>query len=128
MKLLLDSHTFIWFVNGDKSLPKKALSLIKDIDNTCYISIASIWEIALKVSLKKLELKSDFNKITGFLTDNEIEILPLTFEHIQTLIDLEFHHSDPFDRILISQSICEDLVIITKDSEFNKYKVKLKWS
>jgi PIN domain nuclease of toxin-antitoxin system len=99
MDFLLDTHTFIWFINGDSLLPEQIQEEIKDINNRCFISIASLWEMAIKVSLDKLELKADFNKIAGFLVDNDIEILPISFEHIQKLLKLEFHHRDPFDRI-----------------------------
>ncbi len=82
MKLLLDTHAFIWFINGDKQLPQKLIALITNIENQCCISIASLWEIAIKTSLGKLALQSDFSKISEFLTKNEIDVLPLTFEHL----------------------------------------------
>ena len=127
MDLLLDTHTFIWFINGDNSLPDNTKSAIKDIKNKCYLSIASLWEIAIKTSLEKLELKSDFNKISDLLIANEIDILPITFEHLQKLLNLKYHHRDPFDRIIISQGITEKLTILTRDENFKKYKVKLMW-
>ena len=127
MQFLLDTHTFIWFINGDRQLPEGIINEVKNVDNRCLISIASIWEIAIKSSLKKLELKADFNKIGRFLTDNDIEILPITFEHIQILINLPFHHRDPFDRIIISQGISEELVVMSKDENFKKYDVNIRW-
>ncbi len=127
MQFLLDTHTFIWFINGDKSIPKKAINHIKNINNKCFISIGSIWEIAIKVNLNKLELKSNFDKIIDLLNDNDIEILAITFEHIQMLNKLDLHHKDPFDRIIIAQGITEQLTIITKDDNFKKYQVKVEW-
>ena len=127
MELLLDTHTFIWFINGDKKLPVKVKKAIINIKNTCFISIASIWEIAIKYANGKLELKSDFNNIAEFLDQNEIQILPITFEHIQQLLKLEYHHRDPFDRIIIAQSMMEGLSIATKDEYFDYYKVTLFW-
>ncbi|GEO05276.1 twitching motility protein PilT [Adhaeribacter aerolatus] len=127
MDLLLDTHTFIWFINGDGSLPEQVRSDIKNINNRCFISIASLWEMAIKLSLNKLQLQSDFNKIAGLLADNDIEILPITFAHIQVLLKLEFHHRDPFDRIIIAQGATENLLILTRDENFNKYRVKIKW-
>lgn len=127
MQLLLDTHTFIWFISGDQALPQRALNAIKDTDNKCYISIASIWEIAIKFSLKKLELKSDFDNIIDFLAANDIEILPINFQHLQKVIGLEFHHRDPFDRIIIAQGLVENLTIITKDENFPKYTDRLLW-
>jgi PIN domain nuclease of toxin-antitoxin system len=82
MELLLDTHALIWFFNGDKQLPEKSIELIKNIDIKCYVSIASIWEIAIKLSLKKLELKDRFEEISKIMVQNEIELLPITFEHI----------------------------------------------
>ena len=127
MQLLLDTHTFIWFISGDQALPQKALNAIKDTDNKCYISIASIWEIAIKTSLKKLELKSDFDNIIDFLAANDIEILPINFQHLQKVITLEFHHRDPFDRLIIAQGLVENLTIITKDENFPIYTDRLLW-
>ena len=95
MELLLDTHTFIWFINGDTSLPDNVKDAIKDIRNKCFISIASIWEIAIKIGLGKLELNADFNKIADFLAINDIEMLPITFEHLQKLLKLQYHHRDP---------------------------------
>ena len=77
--------------------------------------------------MNKLELKSEFDQIIDFLTDLDIEILPITFEHIQILNTLEYHHKDPFDRMIISQAIAEQLTIITKDENFRKYQVMVKW-
>ncbi|GAC1303215.1 MAG: type II toxin-antitoxin system VapC family toxin [Mucilaginibacter sp.] len=127
MNFLLDTHTFIWFINGDQSLPDKVINKIKDIENQCFFSIASIWEIAVKMKLNKLQLKSNFNKITSFCLENEIEIIPITFEHIQQLNQLDFHHRDPFDRLLIAQGIAEKLTIITKDENFKLYSVNCLW-
>jgi len=74
-----------------------------------------------------LELQGDFNQITVFLNNNEIEVLPITFEHIQQLLQLDFHHRDPFDRIIIAQAVSENLTIATKDSIFDKYGVGIIW-
>jgi PIN domain nuclease of toxin-antitoxin system len=127
MDLLLDTHAFIWFISGDAALPQKVIDAIKNVENRCYVSIASLWEIAIKSSLKKLELKSDFNRIVDFLVDNDIEILPITFEHLQRVLTLEFHHKDPFDRIIISQGLVEHLTILSKDEHFPSYTDRILW-
>ncbi|RDC57161.1 type II toxin-antitoxin system VapC family toxin [Pedobacter chinensis] len=127
MPFLLDTHTFIWFINGDNNLPKNVIDKIKNLDNQCYLSIASIWEIAIKSKLNKLSLSSDFDRIEGFLDNNQIEILPITFDHLLSLNNLEFHHRDPFDRILIAQGISETLTVLTKDQNFNLYNVEIFW-
>lgn len=127
MSYLLDTHTFIWFINGDALLPKKVIDEIKDLNNQCFISIASIWEIAIKSKLNKLTLFSDFDKIIEFLDENQIEVLPIGFNHILALNNLEFHHRDPFDRILIAQSITEELILLSKDKNFAFYDVNVFW-
>ena len=127
MELLLDTHAFIWFIDGDNSLPEKAVNTIKEINNKCFISVASLWEIAIKSSLKKIELKSGFNKINDFLAENDIDILPITFDHLQKLLELPYHHRDPFDRIIISQGLSENFTIVTKDKEFESYTEKILW-
>ena len=127
MNYLLDTHTFIWFINGDKSLPVDIIEKIRNVKNQCFFSVVGLWEIAIKVKLDKLQLKSDFKKISKFCLENEIEILPITFEHILELNKLEFHHRDPFDRLIIAQAITEDLTIISKDGNFVHYPVKCIW-
>ena len=127
MDLLLDTHAFIWFLNGDNQLPTSIKDTIAATSNKCFLSIASLWEIAIKSSLNKLELQGDFNQIANFLNDNDIELLPITFEHIQRLLQLDFYHRDPFDRIIIAQALTENLTIATKDSIFNEYGVKIIW-
>ncbi|MDR3693415.1 type II toxin-antitoxin system VapC family toxin [Mucilaginibacter sp.] len=125
MNILLDTHIFIWFINGDKSLSEKMIAKIKNVENQCFFSIASIWEIAIKMKLNKLQLKSDFNEITKICIENDIEILPITFDHIQELNKLDLFHNDPFDRLIIAQGISEKLTVLTKDENFKLYKVKL---
>lgn len=127
MKLLLDTHALIWFINGDKQLPQKSIEIIRQIDLKCFVSIASIWEIAIKISLGKLELNGGFNEISEIMKKFEIELLPLAFEHISKLIDLEFHHRDPFDRIIIAQGLIEKMTVVTKDENFSKYGIKVLW-
>lgn len=127
MQFLLDTHTFIWFINGDSSLPNNIIGEIKNLKNQCFISIASIWEIAIKCKLNKLSLNADFNRILDFLDYNQIEITPISFNHIIKLNELDFHHRDPFDRILIAQGISENLTILTKDQNFSFYKAKTLW-
>jgi len=128
MDLLLDTHALIWFINGDKQLPEKAIELIINLDNKCFVSVASIWEIAIKLSLKKLDLNGGFEDISRLMKRYEIELLPLTFGHIQKLLTLDFYHRDPFDRIIISQGMVENLTIVTKDEIFINYPVKVVWN
>jgi PIN domain nuclease of toxin-antitoxin system len=101
MQLLLDTHTLIWFINGDKSLPPNVIAIIENTSNKCYVSIASVLEIAIKLTLNKLSLQSDFKTMINFLNENDVELLPITFEHIQTLLQLKLHHRDPLTGLLL---------------------------
>jgi len=127
MNLLLDTHAFLWYITGDKQLPKKIVETIDDDTNRCFISIASIWEIAIKLSLDKLEIKGGLDTIEDFLEHNDFEILPIDFDDTKTLLKLEFIHRDPFDRMIIAQSLTSKLKLITKDSYFRKYNVDILW-
>lgn len=125
---ILDTHTFLWYLSGDELLSKKAKLLIEDTDNLKFISIASIWEIFIKLNLKRLKLDVSLENLKNEITLNGFEILPLDFEHIITLSSLENHHKDPFDRIIIAQAIYEGFGIISKDNNFEYYKkIKVIW-
>ena len=127
MAFLLDTHTFLWFLEGNEKLSKKALIKMLDLNKKCYISIASLWEITIKLQLGKLELNFDFNELVEYLKRNHIEILPIYFNHLKVLSVLPLYHRDPFDRIILSQAIAEKFTIISQDSEFKSYKAKLLW-
>jgi PIN domain nuclease of toxin-antitoxin system len=118
MKILLVTHAIIWFINADIQLPQKSIQIIKEIKIKCYINIASIWEIVIKISLVKLDIYGGIDEISKIIKRFEIELLPINFEHIQKLFKLTFHHKDPFDRIIISLSLTEHLTIISKDENF----------
>ena len=125
---ILDTHTFLWYLSGDELLSKKAKLLIEDTDNLKFISIASIWEISIKLNLKKLKLGVSLENLKNEININGFEILPLDFEHIITLSSLENHHKDPFDRIITPQAIYEGFGIISKDRNFEYYKeIKVIW-
>lgn len=127
MDLLLDTHALIWFLNGDNQLSPTLKNLITDSSNRCFLSIASLWEIAIKTSLRKLALQGDFTQIADFMNNNDIEVLPITFDHIQHLLQLEFHHRDPFDRMIIAQALAENFSLATKDEVFQNYGVSVIW-
>ena len=127
MNYLLDTHTLIWFLNGDNSLTSKARKAIESDNATNFVSIASLWEISIKLSLDRLEIKFSFETISKEFDKNNFQLLPITFKDILVLSKLPFHHRDPFDRMIISQSIANDFTIISKDKEFGSYKVKLLW-
>jgi PIN domain nuclease of toxin-antitoxin system len=128
MRLLLDTHTFLWFINGDENLSQRSKILIQESDNEVFISIATLWEITIKTSLGKLELSQPFDLlIPRELTNNEFTQLPITIEHLIKLGSLPFHHRDPFDRLLIAQSLYEQMPLISKDGEFDDYELERIW-
>jgi PIN domain nuclease of toxin-antitoxin system len=127
MNLLLDTHAFLWYITGDKQLPDKIVQTISDTTNRCFISIASIWEIAIKLSIDKLEIKGGFAIIEDFLHKNDFEILPIDFDDTKRLLSLEFHHRDPFDRMIIAQAQTTNSTVITKDRLFENYNIKVLW-
>ena len=127
MRYLLDTHTFIWFSENNKLLSKKVAKEIKNLDNNCFLSIASLWEIAIKSGNGKLDLRIPFGEIYSFLSENNITILQVEMNNLYMLLTLEQFHRDPFDRIIISQAITEGFTIITTDRQFKPYPVKCLW-
>jgi PIN domain nuclease of toxin-antitoxin system len=127
MKNLLDTHTFIWFLNGDKNLSTTAKKYIEDVDAENYLSIVSLWEIAIKISLGKLEINIPFEKLEAYILENNFQILPISFNDLIKLSNLPFHHRDPFDRLLIAQSMSNEINLISKDNFFAEYGVEQIW-
>jgi len=119
---LLDTHALLWYLSGDKRIPPKSRKIISDPSNRCFISLASLWEIAIKIKIGKLDISGDLSELTHQLWENKIEILPVVFEHILETMDLEDNHRDPFDRIIIAQAKFEKFTIITKDENFYNYR------
>ena len=127
MKLLLDTHTFIWFINGDERLSTKAKKEILKSSNSKFISMASIWEMAIKTSLGKLRINYPFEEVFNQIEENGFESLSIIFDHTLLVSQLEFHHRDPFDRLIIAQAISENMKIISNDRNFQNYQVKMVW-
>jgi PIN domain nuclease of toxin-antitoxin system len=128
MRLLLDAHAFLWFVLSDPALSPKARDLIADPDNDLYLSPASHWEIGIKVSIGKYQIPGSFESwMTQPLQINEIGILPILIGHTAAVIALPFHHKDPFDRLLIAQSLTEKMSIVSADTTLDAYGVSRLW-
>jgi PIN domain nuclease of toxin-antitoxin system len=128
MDLLLDTHVIIWSIQGNEHLSQTARKAIEDEDNSLYLSIASIWEIAIKLGLGKLELSIPLDRVLDdFIIPSGIEILSIEISHLLVLRDLPLHHRDPFDRLLISQSQSELLTLISGDRIFSDYAVNILW-
>ena len=119
MKLLLDTHILLWWLNDDEKLPEKAHCLISHADNAVYVSHISLWEIQIKVMTGKLH--ADLKAIIGQLPVNDFQELPSHAEHIIALSQLPSFHQDPFDRMLIAQAISEPLHLLTHDKNVSLY-------
>lgn len=129
MRLLLDTHTFLWFIAGDSQLDSYARQLIEDISNERFLSVASVWEITIKSSLGRLTVPTPPSVlIRDHAWANGIELLAIASEHLDVLHGLAYHHKDPFDRLMIAQAIHEGLVLISKDQAFSDYNVQVEWS
>ncbi|MEW6738158.1 MAG: type II toxin-antitoxin system VapC family toxin [Acidobacteriota bacterium] len=128
MRLLLDTHTFLWFIMGNSKLSSSARTLIEDISNDKQLSIVSVWEMAIKVSIGKLSLAGPFEIIIPEqIKNNGFDVMNIDISHINIVATLPMHHRDPFDRLLIAQCMIEDLSIISADSAFDSYSVHRLW-
>lgn len=129
MKILLDTHSFIWWATNDLArFSQPALAAYHHTGNTLYLSTASIWEMQIKAQLGKLQFSPSLKAVIQQKRQvNKIKILYIQMKHIYTPEQLPFHHCDPFDRLLIAQALHENIAIVTHDSEFAKYAVNIIW-
>lgn len=128
MRVLLDTHSFLWFVLSDPQLSNPAQALIRDPANDILISPATYWEIAIKVGLKKLNLHATYDDfIRQGIEGNDFEILPIEPKHTTVLTTLPLHHRDPFDRLLIAQAMIEAIPIVSVDVALDPYPVQRLW-
>jgi PIN domain nuclease of toxin-antitoxin system len=127
MDLLLDTHTLIWFLNGDEKLPGMVRDAIENPNNLKIVSIVSIWEISIKISLDKFRFPKGFKHFLEMVDENGFEILPITIEHAMIVSNLEFIHRDPFDRLLIAQCKNDNLILVTIDENIRKYNIQTIW-
>lgn len=130
MNLLLDTHTFLWFADRQQSkiLPQPTTMLLEDKRNTVHLSLASVWELAIKSSIGKLKLIEPVIDLVKFhLVHNNIALLPITLAHLSLIETLPLHHKDPFDRLLSSQAFLENLDLVSIDEAFDAYGVSRVW-
>jgi PIN domain nuclease of toxin-antitoxin system len=127
MRALLDTHAFLWGIAGDRRMSQHARDIFIGPSNLS-MSIVSIWEILIKVQVGKLDLPQPAGPyVISKLAENRIETLPINLDHLLAFEGLPMHHRDPFDRVLIAQSMEEDWPIITSDAVFKKYPVRVIW-
>ena len=129
MNLLLDTHVFIWMLDGDKRMSQYARELIEDQDNNLYMSVASVWEMTIKSGMGRLNVPTPpTTLIKDHIYANDIQLLPITPAHFDVLHTLPYHHKDPFDRLIIAQAIHEKMNLVTKDALFAPYTVQIVWN
>ncbi len=128
MRVLLDTHGFLWFIEGKPLLSITARRIVEDTANERLLSIASVWEAAIKFGTGKLELSQPFADLIPYqLRINDIRLVSITFDHTAQLTTLPFHHRDPFNRLLIAQAMTGNLPIVSVNSAFDAYAVTRLW-
>ncbi len=129
MDYLLDTQAVIWFINGDERVPASVRDAVRNPGNTVSITVVNLWEIAIKRSINKLKISSSLQDIQSDILSRQINLLSITVEHLTAVESLEFigKHRDPFDRLIISQAIVEEMTLISSDPQFKNYPVELLW-
>ncbi len=123
MKFLLDTHALLWWLADDNQLGRRARELVEDPGNDVLISMVSLWEIAVKTRIGKLQ--ADIGEITGAVQQEGFTLLDIAMTHLLTLAGLPMHHRDPFDHLLIAQAITEDATFISEDRNTARYPVRI---
>jgi len=127
MNLLLDTHALIWFSENDPMLSKPALKAIELPSNTRWVSMATLWEMAIKLSIGKLTLQLPLAEIIAQLNSNGFDLLPISPPHVLTVEQLPYWHRDPFDRLIVAQARSEGFTLVSNEVVFDQYGVKRLW-
>jgi PIN domain nuclease of toxin-antitoxin system len=126
-RFLLDTHVFLWLIQGDPQLSDRVRAIIADDASQLNFSVVSIWEIAIKLNIGKLKVEHSIADIYQLLAQLKIEILPIERSDLDRYLALPLHHRDPFDRLIISQAIERELILISADGSFEPYPVQRLW-
>ena len=127
MRYLIDTNVLLWALEDSRELSAKAREAIATLDNEIYLSIASLWEVAIKMSINKLDLSRTFDEIISEIQNLEFTLLPVSVEDLRKIRTMPFHHKDPFDRLIIAQAQSNDLNVIIRDQKFELYDVDIVW-
>jgi PIN domain nuclease of toxin-antitoxin system len=128
MRVLVDTHVFLWWIEGNRALPVKARAALADRDNECLISLVSVWELAIKAGLGKLKLALPVQRyVVEHVAANGFRMLDIQMAHVGRVESLASHHGDPFDRLLVAQALEERIPVVTADPVFRDYGVKRIW-
>jgi len=127
MKYLLDTHAFLWYFEDSDKLSETAANIIESAEVQKYVSIASLWEFAIKYSMNKLGFDGGLSNLWNMISQNGFIILPITQLYLANTVYLPFHHRDPFDRLLVATAKSENMTILTADENIHKYNVQFVW-
>jgi PIN domain nuclease of toxin-antitoxin system len=127
MKLLLDSHTFLWAVMEPERLSLRAQELIASAHNQVFVSTASLWEISIKAALQKIKLDGPPRLLVDLVTKHQFTELPILSRHAVSVFDLPHYHRDPFDRLLVAVCLIEGLALVSADTNIAKYDIQVIW-
>ena len=127
MRVLLDTHAFLWFATDDRRLGQKAAAVLDREATELYISVATVWEIAIKASVGRLELPDTVENYIAGKIDEGYRLLPVEWTDAAAVERLPWHHRDPFDRMLVAQALARELPVVTRDRVFRKYRVTTIW-
>ncbi len=128
MRVLLDTHAFLWWINDDARMSERAREVFSDGDSELMFSVASSWEMAIKMGLGKLTVSGELGSyLSTRLAENAMEVLPISLGHTVGVTELPDHHRDPFDRLLVAQALAEDLLIASADPQIARYPVEVLW-
>ncbi|MCW5968995.1 MAG: type II toxin-antitoxin system VapC family toxin [Blastocatellales bacterium] len=128
MRVLLDTHAFLWFIANDSQLSGRSRAILEDGENELLLSGASLWEIAIKISIGKLQLGGSFDSfIPQHLAINRIALLDISLQHLTAVSEMPRHHRDPFDRLIIAQAMTEQMPVISIDDKFDLYPIRRVW-
>ncbi|MGQ9632516.1 MAG: type II toxin-antitoxin system VapC family toxin [bacterium] len=128
MRIIIDTCTFLWFIDDNPKLSAAASAIIEDPNSEVLLSIANLWEMAIKCSIGKLIFTEPFNMfMQRQLNLNRIGILPINLDHVAGVVTLPFHHRDPFDRLMIAQAMVDNIPIVSPDEVFDNYPIRRLW-
>jgi PIN domain nuclease of toxin-antitoxin system len=128
LRFLLDTHSLLWFLTGDEGLSDRARRIIENPDCDILVSVACLWEIAIKQSLGKLKLARPFDALfPDQLASNSISLLGIRLAHLSEISRMPFHHRDPFDRLLVAQSLSEEIPLLSNDDTLDSYGLERIW-
>jgi PIN domain nuclease of toxin-antitoxin system len=128
LNYLLDTHTLLWAISESSELSESVIAVLENPENRLFLSVASLWEIAIKLSINKLRLTFPFDELPSKLTEAGVNLVTIEFNHLRGVSGLPLLHRDPFDRLIVAQAISENLTILTKDDFLKSYAVQTFWN